>query len=163
MQPTHPKTHAQIRRLFGLAKGPAEQAGWDPKEFLEDLASQVSGGAVERLSLLSFGQANQMIRELGGDPIPHQTPGGGPSRTERHRRQKAGVVRIASPGQLRVLSDLAAGRGITDQGLKNLCNKMIKKPAPRTSAEASKIIEAIKAMNKRDEQYGPKRTSEVAA
>lgn len=157
------KTNEQIRRMFGLAKAPAEAAGWDPKEFLEDLASQISGGTVERLSLLNFDQANAVIRRLGGEPL--NPPGSQLTsrRTVSYRRKKAGVVQIASAAQLRMLADLAAGRGITDTGLKNLCTKMIKKPVPRTSAEATKIIEAIKAMNKRDAQYGPKRGKEVAA
>ena len=157
-----PKTNAQIKRLFGLAKSPAEAAGWDPKEFLEDLASQVSGGTVDRLSLLPFGVANTMIRRLGGEPL---NPPGSPTtsrRTARHRRQQAGVVQIASAAQQKLLNDLAAGRGITDDGLKKLSTTMIKKPVPRTTAEVSKLIEAIKAMNKRDAQYGPKRSKEAA-
>lgn len=144
------KTNEQIRRMFGLASRPAKEAGREPKEFLEDLAIDVSGGPVERLSCLTFGQANEIIRRLGGEPLNPPGSNGGPRRTVSYRRRAAGIVQIATAAQLRLLNDLAAGRGITDAGLKNLCSKMIKKPAPRTTLEANKIIEAIKAMNARD-------------
>ncbi|MCC6328962.1 MAG: hypothetical protein IT174_10630 [Acidobacteria bacterium] len=144
------KTNEQIKRMFGLASRPAREAGWEPKEFLEDIASQVSGGLVERLSCLSFDQANAIIHRLGGEPL--NPPGSRLTsrRTVNYRRQKGGVPQIATAAQMKFLNDLAAGRGITDAGLKNLCTRMIKKPRPRTSAEANKIIEAIKAMNARD-------------
>lgn len=147
-----PKSHEQVRRMFGLASRPAEEAGWEPKEFIEDLASEVSGGLVERISRLSFDQANAIIRRLGGEPI--NPPGSGSRRTANYRRHKAGIVQIATAAQMKLLYDLAAGRGITGAGLKNLCLRMIKKPSPRTTAEANKIIEAIKAMNARDARAG---------
>lgn len=148
------KTNEQVRRMFGLAKVASEAAGQTPKEFLEDQAIDVSGGEVERISNLTFDHANAIIRRLGGEPI--NPPGSVlPSRrTARYRRAKAGVVQLASPAQLRLLDQLAAGRGITEAGLKKLSMTMIKKPTPRTSAEVSKVIEAIKAMNQRDALYG---------
>lgn len=140
------KTHAQLQRIFGLAK----PLGCT-KEDLEDLAFEITNGRVERLSLLSFDEANAMIERLGGSPLS-QTPG----RTLRHRRQKAGVPQIASHAQIAMLRKIAEKRGITEEGLERLCRRMLRgQPRPRTTAEANKIIEAIKAMNRRDEQAAP--------
>jgi hypothetical protein len=136
-----PKTHQQLQRIFGLAR-PLNCA----KEDLEELAFEISEGRVERLSSLSFDEANAMIARLGGEPFGELSP-----RTVRHRRQQAGVPMIATKRQLRFLYDLAAKRGISDDGFDRLCRRMIQKPKPRTSAEVSKMIEAIKAMNRRDE------------
>ncbi len=137
------KTHAQLQRIFGLAK----PLGCT-KEDLENLAFELTNGRVERLSTLTFREANAMIERLGGSPLS-QTPG----RTLRHRRQKAGVPQIASHAQLEFLRKLAEARGITDDGFERLCRRMLRgQPRPRTTAEANKIIEAIKAMNRRDDK-----------
>jgi hypothetical protein len=141
MSQPKPKTHGQLQRIFGLAK--PLNCG---KEDLEELAFEISEGRVERLSLLSFDEANAMIGHLGGEPFGELSP-----RTVRHRRQQAGVPTIATNKQLRFLYDLADRRGISDDGLERLCRRMIQKPKPRTTADANKIIEAIKAMNRRDE------------
>lgn len=139
-----PKSNAQLGRIFGLAK-PLNCT----KEDLEDLAFEITNGRVERLSLLSFDEANAMIERLGGSPLS-QTPG----RTLRHRRQKAGIVQIASHAQIAMLRKIAEKRGITEEGLERLCRRMLRgQPRPRTTAEANKIIEAIKAMNRRDESH----------
>lgn len=136
------KTHAQLARIFGLAKRLDLE-----KADLENLAWELTDGRTERLSSISFDEANKMIVRLGGDPLTSSVA----DRTLRHRRQKAGVVQIASAKQLQFMHDLAAGRGITDDGLQRLCYRMIDRPRVRTTNEASKVIEAIKAMNRRDE------------
>jgi hypothetical protein len=142
MSQPKPKTHGQLQRIFGLAK--PLNCG---KQDLEELAYEISEGRVERLSLLSFDEANAMIGRLGGEPFGELA-----RRTVNHRRQKAGIPQIATRRHLKLLYDLADRRGISEDGLGRLCRRMIQKTKPRTSAEANKIIEAIKAMNKRDEQ-----------
>lgn len=141
------KSPLQIRALFGLAKAAAEKSGCDPKEYLEELASEITDGRVERLSLLSFDEANAMIRRLGGQTFTSVEP----RRTVNHRRQEAGVPQIAQSAHLKLMADLARGRGIGDEGLERLCRRMLRGAArPRTTAETNKIIEALKAMNARD-------------
>jgi hypothetical protein len=132
-----PKTNQQLRAIFGL--GHKLNAG---KEELEEMAGK-------RLSLLSFDEANELIKQLGGDPF---TTSGSPTprRTENYRRQQAGVKQIAQQNHLQLMKDLAVGRGITAEGLRNLCRKMIKHPEPLTTSETNSIIEALKAMNARD-------------
>lgn len=138
-----PKTTKQLRAIFALAK-PLNCA----KEDLEELAADVSGGRVDRLSMLSFAEANEIIRRLGGEPF---NGSGTPRRTVNYQRQQAGVQQIAQPDHLQMMRDLAAGRGWTEATLNGFCRRMLKgNSLPRTTAETNKIIEALKAMNKRD-------------
>ncbi|MEO8649164.1 MAG: hypothetical protein ABI539_08365 [Acidobacteriota bacterium] len=138
-----PKTHAQIKRIFGLAK----PLGCS-QEDLRELAADVTGGRVERLSLLSYDEANAMIHRLGGEPLLTSRT---PRRTVNYHRQQAGVQQIAQHGHTKLMHDLAAGRGISPEGLQNLCRRMLRGSShPRTTAETNTIIEALKAMNARD-------------
>jgi hypothetical protein len=139
-----PKTKAQIKAMFGLGR----PLGCG-KPDLEALAIDVSGGRVERLSQLSFSEANAIISRLGGNPF---SGNGAPRRTTNYQRQQAGVSQIAQPAQLQLLRDLAAGRNWSDETLEKFCLRVIKYPRPRTTDETNKIIEALKAMNKRDRQ-----------
>lgn len=139
-----PKTNEQLRAIFGLGK----DRGF-AKEDLEELAADQTGGQVKRLSLLSFDQANAMIKHLGGDPFPAngvQVP----RRTENHRKQKAGVITMASPAHLAKMDDLAAKRGMKPEQLQRLCLRMLKTKRPTTAIGCNKVIEAIKSMNQRD-------------
>lgn len=146
-----PRSIKQNNAIFGLAS----KHGVDI-ESLRDLAAEVSDGRIDRLSMLSFEEANRMIHRLGGDPFAGS---GTPRRTVNYQRQQAGVQQIAQPAQLALMRDLAAGRGISDDGLERMCRRMLKgNPYPRTTAETNKIIEALKAMNARDA-----RKQEVAA
>jgi benzoyl-CoA reductase/2-hydroxyglutaryl-CoA dehydratase subunit BcrC/BadD/HgdB len=138
-----PKTVQQLRAIFGL--GHKVNAG---KEELEEMAGK-------RLSLLSFDEANELIKRLGGDPI---TTSGSrePRRTVNYRRQQVGVKQIAQHNHLKLLRDLADGRNMSEEGLQNLCRRMIGHPRPITTSETNKVIEAIKAMNARDEKQRAK-------
>lgn len=144
MQIFQPKTKEQIGRIFGLAKKRGIELDGDTKA---GFAVTASAGRTDRFSLLSFDEANVIIKNLGGDPYTIQPP----RRTVNYHRQQAGVQQIAQAAHLNLMRDLAAGRGISDEGLKNLCRRMLKgKDAPRTTADTNKIVEALKAMNARD-------------
>lgn len=149
---TQPKTNEQLRRIFGLAK----PLGLDEDD-LRQLAADRTGGRVARLSLLSFDEANEMIRHLGGDPLTLAART--PRRTVNHHRQQAGVKQISQGRHLKLMRDLARGRGISDEGLRNLCRRMLQHDAPRTTAETNKIIEALKAMNARDARAAGKHSA----
>lgn len=136
-----PKSNKQLRAIFALAK-PLSCS----KEDLEELANDVTVGRVHRLSMLSFDEANGIIRRLGGEPFQKRES----RRTVNYQRQQAGVVEIAQPRQLRLMRDLAAGRGWSDETLRAFCLRIVKSRVPRTTAETNKIIEALKAMNARD-------------
>lgn len=143
--PNQPKTPEQMSRIFGLAR----KLGID---FQDDdvragFAITVSSGRVQRLSELSFDEANQLIKNLGGDPF---VPGS--ARTRNYHRAKAGVRQIATASQFELLGRLAEARGMSPSGLASLGVRMLKHWPPRTTAEANKVIEALKAMNARDEK-----------
>lgn len=143
MQNFQPKTNAQLGRIFGLAK----KRDLD-EDALRGAAARVSRGRVDRLSLLSFDEANDLIKDLGGDPFPFRVV---PRRTENYHRQQCGVPQIAQPGHLALMDELAAGRGIGPEGLERMCRRMLRGVGrPRTTGETNKIIEALKAMNARD-------------
>lgn len=142
--PIHiPKSTDQLRAIFGLGKS----LGMD-KSDLEALAYDKTGGKVERLSLLSFDQANAMITHLGGDAFP--APGHVATRTANHRKQKAGIKTVETGRHLRLIADLAAKRNMSEAGLASLCMRIIKRPSPQTTAQGNKVIEALKSMNARD-------------
>ena len=138
-----PKHTVKLRDIVDLGKS----LGMD-KTDLEALAADKTAGRVERLSLLSFDQANAMIAHLGGDTFPGT--GHVAARTANHRRQKAGIKQVESTKHLRLIADLAAKRNMSAAGLASLCMRIIKRSAPATTAQGNKIIEALKAMNKRD-------------
>lgn len=147
-----PKTTDQLRAIFGLGRK-VHMA----KEDLEELACDVTNGRVERLSLLSFDEANAIISRLGGDPFP--LTGSTPTRTANYRKQKAGVETIETQKQIKLIRDLAAKRNMSDEGLDRLCMRVIKETMPpSTTKKGNKIVEALKAMNKRTADT-PVRTS----
>ena len=141
MSKFQPRTIKQNNAIFGLAA----KHGID-HESLRDLAADVSDGRVDRLGQISFDEANKIIHRLGGEPFRSSQS----RRTTNYQRQQAGVTQIAQPVHLKKMEDLAAGRGWSAESLEKFCLRVIKCPRPRTTDETNKIIEAIKAMNKRD-------------
>lgn len=137
-----PKTYKQIKAIHGLAA----KLGCSEDD-LRDLAADVSAGRVERLSMVSFDEANVMIGRLGGEPF-HSS--GTPRRTVNYHRQQAGVKQIAQRAHLDLMYTLAANRGMTIGGLTSLAERMIKHFPPHTTSETNKVIEALKAMDARD-------------
>lgn len=142
---SQPKTTDQLRAIFGLGKEMNCE-----KSDLEELANDVTNGRTARLSQLFFDEANAMIKRLGGEAFPSGSKT--PRRTENHRNQKGGVVKIVTAQQLKKMDDLAKKRGMSPEGLKKLCRRMLKTERPNTALGCSKVIEAIKAMNKRGTQ-----------
>ena len=141
-----PKKNFQIQRMFGLAKPIADQSGQDVKEYLESLAFTVTM-RTERLSELSFDEANDMIEKLGGNRFVLLRRS---RRTENYRKQQAGIKTIETDAQLKLINDLAAMRGWTAESLVKFCQRVIKKDSPTTTEEGNKIAEGLKAMNQRD-------------
>lgn len=141
---TTPKTNSQLRAIFGLGR-PLGMA----KEDLEELAFEITGERTERLSQLTFDEANAMIVRLGGEAFAPE--GHVAVRTRNWRNQKAGVKRVESDRHRRLIADLAQKRGMSDIGLANLCMRIIKRREPVTTAQGNKVVEALKAMLARDE------------
>lgn len=138
-----PRTTDQNSRIHGLA----HQNGID-RDTLHDHAADITGGRTSKTSELSFDEANELIRRLGGEPLPANAALS--VRSQQKARQKSGVKQIVSQGQLKKIGDLWFSRqGRTPAGLTSIMRSVIKHDEPRTTTEANKIIEAIKSMNKR--------------
>ncbi len=138
------RTKAQNSKMFGLAA----KCGLTHDD-LRDWAADVSNGRTEKTSKLYIKEADAIINHLDAlvNPKKEWSP-----RTIRYHRQKSGIKKIVSQKQTKYIDDLRRGRGISDDGLKSLCKKILNgNDHPRTSKEAGKIIEALKAMNARDE------------
>lgn len=140
---TVPKTTEQLRAIFGLGRSLGMA-----KEDLEELAFDLTGGRTARLSQITFDEANAIVVRLNGDPFP--APGHVARRTMAYRDQKAGIKRIESARHLRLISDLAAKRGMSEAALAGLCKRIIKRTHPVTTAQGNKVIEALKAMLARE-------------
>lgn len=130
------KTHAQVKAIFGLA----HRVQFDDDD-IHQLVEEVTGK--RSIRALNRDEADKVIAKLGGDPIVSR-------RTVQHRRKQAGVAQIAQPAHLQLMRDLARRRQMTDEGLAQLTRSIIKKNTPTTTAETNKVIEALKAMNRRD-------------
>jgi len=137
------KTTDQLRAIFGLGRSKDMD-----KEDLEQLAGEITNARTVRLSKLSFDEANAIIVHLGGEAFP--APGHVAKRTQNYRKQKAGIKTVETQKHERLIRDLADKRNMTTAGLASLCMRVIKRPWPQTTAQGNKIVEALKAMNRRD-------------
>jgi hypothetical protein len=130
------KSTQQVKCIFGLAKN----KGLDTDELhalVEDVTKQKS------IRALSFVQADRVIERLGGTAFASR-------RTVQHRRKRAGVVQLAQPSHLQLMRDLAARRGIGEEGLTRLAERMHIPYPPRTTSQTNKIVEALKSMLNRE-------------
>lgn len=146
-----PLTDSQRRAVFGLVK----RSGLDD-DTLRAAVEAVTGRTVDfqhtGVSDLSFEEGNALIVKLGGVPFA--------SRELHRQRAKAEIKRAVRKGgnpdiksQLDLIAELASQREQMrgkPEALKAFCVRCIKKDAPTTTTEATVIIEALKAMNRRE-------------
>lgn len=112
----------------------------DFREWIFDLTN----GKSESSSDLSFEQKNHIISKLGGTPFE--------SKQKRRTQYFTNVKKMITADQKAKIEDLCIVRGMSSDGLKSLCTRMLKKAYPTTVQEGQKVIEAIKAMIERDAQ-----------
>jgi hypothetical protein len=72
-----------------------------------------------------------------------------PKRTEQYRRARTDAKQLVSQSQLELIATLASQRKWSGEALVKFITRMVKHFPVRTTAEANKVIEALKAMNKR--------------
>ena len=147
MPKTQPKKPFQIQRMFGLARKPADAAGIPVKEYLEEIAVQVTRRDDAHLSELTFDQANDMIARLGGTPFARY---GHSKRTENYRKQKAGIKTIETNAHVEFIRKQAERRNMTEEGIEKLATRMNLPWPTQTTEQGNKLAEALKSMNKRD-------------
>jgi hypothetical protein len=131
------KTHSQVKAIFAEAK----KRGFEDED-LRDVVEDVTR-RTRHISELSYSEAQNVIRRLkAADFVP--------TRTLQHRRAKSGVKQVVTPEMLTLIAELASQRNWSAETLQNFCLRQCKKPKPRTTADANKVIEALKSMNKRE-------------
>jgi hypothetical protein len=131
-----PKDHGQVKSIFAEAKKRALDG-----ETLRDLVADVTR-RTRSIADLTHAEADRVIRRLKGRDYT-------PLRTMQHRRAKTGVSQIVTDDQLTKIAALATQRKWSAQTLVNFCIRQCGHPV-RTTVDANKVIEALKAMNKRE-------------
>ena len=134
------KTTAQLRAIFAEGR----KRGLD-HEGLQDMAESVTH-RTRSLRELTHAEAESLLRRLKGDEFVSL-------RTVQHRRQRQGIEQVVQPGQLALIAKLASQRHWASEALMGFCERQCGFARPRTTTQANKIIEALKAMNKRDELW----------
>lgn len=134
------KTTNQVRAIFGSAKA----ANLD-EEALRDVVADVTK-RTRSISNLTYIEAERVIQRLKGASFV-------PLRTLQHRRAKAGVKQMVQKSQLDLIAELASQRSWSAATLEEFCLKVCKRRKPLTTDEAGKVIEGLKAMNKRDDLW----------
>lgn len=135
--PERAKTTAQVRAIFGEGR----RCGLDP-EAIRDVVEDVTR-RTRSVGQLTFAEAERVIQRLKGQGFV-------PRRTLQYRRQKAGVQQLISQEQVTLIAELASQRNWSAETLSEFCRRQCKRARPRTTSDANKVIEALKAMNRRD-------------
>ena len=120
----------------------------------------VSENRTDTSAELTHKEANELIVKLGGTLPDYRSRQrnatskvkGKSTRTMQRQRKAAGVETLPSGKQLKYLHALGAERWHDgyDAPLAALARKTIKRDRPTTSKEASKLIQAITELNKRE-------------
>ena len=138
-----PRTKAQNSLMFGLAS----KCGVTHDD-LRDWTFEITEGRTEHTSELYYDEAVKIINRL--QSYVDKKDGKVSQRTIQYRRQQAGIKQIVTQDQLdKIQRDWKAVEGRTPSGLESLCFGILNYDKPRTTADANKVIEAIKSMNKR--------------
>lgn len=138
-----PRTKGQNSLMFALAN----QVGVTHND-LKDWTFEITNGRTEHTSELYYSEAVKIIDRLQSY-VKKQT-GKVSQRTIQYRRQQAGIKQIVTQDQLdKIQREWKEVEGRTPSGLESLCFRILKYDKPRTTADANKVIEAIKSMNKR--------------
>lgn len=129
---------SQIRAIF--AQG--HKCGLDD-EGIRDVVESVTR-RTRSIRELTHAEAEAVIKQIKGNEFI-------PLRTLQYHRQKQGVKQLATRAQLDLIAQLASQRaGWTAQTLVDFCKRQCGHHLPRTTDEANKVIEGLKAMNRRD-------------
>lgn len=144
-----PKTNAQVRRMFGLAKEKADLARMRSDDYLRNVVVVETGARTGSISDLTFDEANKVIVKLGGDPFSAR---GNSARMQNYRKQAAGIQTIETDNHVAFIRKQAAKRNMSEDGIASLAARMNLPWPTLTTKQGNKLAEALKAMNKRDEQ-----------
>lgn len=109
------------------------------------VAADANATATRAVSIaaLTYSQAEAVIERLKGRSFV-------PRRTMQHRRAKSGVVQLITDEQRELIAKLATQRNWKPETLQNFCIRQCGHLPLRTTDDANKVIEALKAMNRRE-------------
>lgn len=132
-----PKTYSQVQAIHAEAK----RRGLND-ETLHDLVEDATR-RTRSIAALTHAEAQQVIQRLKGNSFV-------PLRTLQHRRKQAGIQQIVTDDQQTLIAALATQRAWSPETLRKFCQRQCKRDRPLTTAEANKVIEGLKRMNRRD-------------
>jgi len=131
-----PKSANQVRAIFAEGR----RRGLD-HEALGDMAESVTR-RTRHLSELTHTEAEALLRKLKGQGFV-------PLRTLQYRRRKQGIEQLVQQSQLDLIAALASQREWSAETLLKFCKRQCGHTTPRTTRQANKVIEGLKAMNLR--------------
>ena len=131
------KSNSQVRAIFAEGR----KRGLDHDQ-LRDVAESVTK-RTRSIAELTHSEAAAVLKQLKGQDFVSL-------RTIQYRRQKKGVQQVVQQDQLNLIAALASQRRLTPRGLNQFCERTCGHARPRTTVEANKVIEGLKAMNRRE-------------
>jgi hypothetical protein len=105
--------------------------------------SMATASRAVSIAALTYAEAERVIQRLKGRSFV-------PLRTLQYRRKRAGVQQIITPDHEKKIAALASQRHWSAESLVNFCKRQCGHHPLRTTADANKVIEALKSMNKRE-------------
>ena len=138
MNLTQPVSKKQIIKLWAQAR----ELGMDG-EALHALVAELTGKTSLR----------ELITGEGIRVIDTMVERGASGQGRRRRSLPPGVTRLVTPWQMKRLAELIAQLGWSQPRWEGVVRKAIGRPSPRTSSEAAKCIEAVRAILKREEGH----------
>lgn len=131
------RSNNQVRAIFGQAR----KCQLD-EEGVRDVVESVTG-RTRSIRELTHAEAEAVLKQLKGKDFV-------PLRTMQYRRQKQGVKQVVQQSQLNLIADLASQRHWSPETLAKFCLRQCGHRRPRTTEDANKVVEGLKAMNRRE-------------
>jgi hypothetical protein len=138
-------TKNQLRAIWGIAR----KLGMSEENLRLQCQSETGKTSLRELATAEAEALIAKLRER--QPKSDSVP----LRTQQWRNREAGVVRVASQKQLRLIAELAAQRQWTNESLLAFCERSKFAYPPKTAVGAGKIIQGLIALNKRDALWYP--------
>ena len=131
------KSANQVRAIF--AEG--HKRGLDD-EGIRDVVES-STRRTRSVRELTHAEAEAVIKQIKGREFI-------PLRTLQYRRQKQGIKQVVTQAELNLIAQLASQRDWPAETLVKFCVRQCGHHPLRTTDDANKVIEGLKAMNRRD-------------
>jgi len=138
MNLTQPISRKQIVKLWAQAR----ELGMDGEALHALVAEKTGKSSVRALTAKEGIKLIDGLVELGAS-----------GQGRRLEPLQPGVTRLVTPWQMKRLAELIAQLGWSQARWEGVVRKAIGRPSPRTSTEAAKCIDAVRAILKREEGH----------